>query len=120
MPDGLLPQGVGVQGQEELPVGEALGQPVGGVHRQRGLADSGHSVDRVDAEHDARRNLRSQRLEQPRHFSLAASEAGTSPRQGPGGSGCGSARFESSRDGNRRSRPAAAGCRHKQRTYRLS
>jgi hypothetical protein len=39
---------VGVQVAEELPVRVPLGQPVRRVYRQRGLADPGHPVDRVD------------------------------------------------------------------------
>ena len=53
--DRPLPGGVGVQRQEELPVREAPGQPVRGVHREGGLADPGHPVDRVDAHHPAAR-----------------------------------------------------------------
>jgi hypothetical protein len=39
---------VGVQRQEELPVGEAPGEPVRGVHGEGGLADARHAVDGVD------------------------------------------------------------------------
>jgi hypothetical protein len=43
-----------VQRQEDLPAGEPAGQPVRGVHRERGLAHPGHPADRVDAHHPAR------------------------------------------------------------------
>jgi hypothetical protein len=43
-----LPGGVGVQRKEELPVRKPPGQPVRGVHREGGLADPGHPVDRTD------------------------------------------------------------------------
>jgi hypothetical protein len=39
---------VAVQVDEQLTVRELLRQPMGGVHRQRGLADPGHAVDRRD------------------------------------------------------------------------
>jgi hypothetical protein len=45
---------VRVQREEELPVREAPGEPVRGVHGERGLADAGHPADRVDAHHPAR------------------------------------------------------------------
>jgi hypothetical protein len=64
--DRPLPGGVGVQRQEELPIWEAPGQPVGGVHREGGLADPGHPVDRVNAHHHAARGLGGQGLQQPR------------------------------------------------------
>ena len=51
--DRPLPRGVGVQRQEELAVREGPGQPVRGVHREGGLADPGHPVDRVDAHYPA-------------------------------------------------------------------
>jgi hypothetical protein len=45
---GLEVVGVTVQVEEQLPVGEPAGQPVRGVHGERGLADAGHPVDRAD------------------------------------------------------------------------
>ena len=45
----VLPGRVRVQRKEELPVRELRGQPVRRVHRERGLADPRHPVDRVDA-----------------------------------------------------------------------
>jgi len=48
-----LPGGVGVQRQEELPVREGPGQPVRGVHRESGLADPRHPIDRMNAYHSA-------------------------------------------------------------------
>jgi hypothetical protein len=39
---------MGLQVDEQLPVGEAAAEPAGGVHRQRRLADTGHAVDRPD------------------------------------------------------------------------
>ena len=52
--DRLLPGGVPVQRQEDLPGREPVRQPVRGVHRERGLAHSGHPPDRVNADHPAR------------------------------------------------------------------
>ncbi len=83
---------MGVQWQEELPVREARRQPVGGVHREGGLADSGHPVDRVNARHPAVSRPGSQLLQQPRQFTLAAGEAGGIARQRPGGRGRGGSR----------------------------
>ncbi len=87
--DRPLPGRVGVQRQEELPVREARRQPVGGVHGERGLADPGHPVDRVNARHLGVNRPRGQILQQPRQFALAAGEAGRIARQGPGGRGRG-------------------------------
>jgi len=114
-----LPGGVGVQRQEELPVREAPGQPVGGVHGQGGLADPGHSVDRVNAQHHATRRG-GQCLQQPRQFTLAAGEADGIPRQGPGGCRCGGSRclFPPGRQHVLR-RSLAPRRRDKQRAYRL-
>ncbi len=50
----LLPGGMRVQRQEDLPAPEPAGQPVRGVHGERGLADASHPADRVDAHHPAR------------------------------------------------------------------
>ena len=46
---GALAGGVGVQRQEDLPVGVARRQLPGGADRQRGLAGSGHPADHDDA-----------------------------------------------------------------------
>ena len=54
----LVPRGVPVQRQEDLPAREPAGQPVRGVHGERGLADAGHPADRVDAHHPARARRR--------------------------------------------------------------
>ena len=79
-----LPGRVPVQRQEELPVREPPGQLVRGVHRERGLADAGHPVDRVDA-HDPAVGRAGQRAQQPGEFGLAAGEPADIPRQRPGG-----------------------------------
>ena len=52
--DRLLPGGVPVQRQEDLPAREPARQLVRGVHRQRRLADPGHPADRVNPHHRAR------------------------------------------------------------------
>ena len=52
--DRPLPGRVPVQRQEDLPGREPVGQPVRGVHRERGLADPGHPPDRMNADHPAR------------------------------------------------------------------
>ena len=52
--DGLLASCVGMQLEEDLAVREAGCQGMSRVDRERALADSGHSVDRVDAHHAAR------------------------------------------------------------------
>jgi len=79
-----LPGGVGVQRQEELPIGEAPGQPVRGVHGEGGLADPGHPIDRVDPHHPAARHGGGQRPHQLRELGLAAGEGGDVARQCPG------------------------------------
>ena len=79
-----LPGRVPVQRQEELPVREPAGQLVRGVHRERGLADAGHPVDRVDA-HDPAVGRAGQRAQQPGEFGLAAGEPADIARQRPGG-----------------------------------
>ena len=40
-------------GRKICPSGNRAGQPVRGVHRERGLADPGHPADRVDPDHPA-------------------------------------------------------------------
>jgi len=72
---------VSVQWQKELPVREGPGQPVRGVHREGGLPDPGHPVDRADAHHPAARRHGVQRPHQPREFGLSAGEGGDIPRQ---------------------------------------
>ena len=52
--DGLLPGGMPVQREEDLPAGKPVRQPVRGMHGERGLAHPGHPTDRVDAYHTAR------------------------------------------------------------------
>ena len=112
--DRPLPGGMGVQRQEELPVREAAGQPVRGVHREGGLADPGHPADRVNPHHPAARG----RLRPPRHqlaeLGLAAGEGGDIPRQRPGGRRRG--RPRRSRRGRQHlaGRRPAAGRRHEQ------
>jgi hypothetical protein len=56
----LLPGSVPVQRQEDLPGREPRCQLVRGVDRERGLADPGHSPDRMNTDHPARtcRNTR--------------------------------------------------------------
>ena len=55
--DRLLPRRVPMQAEKDLPAGEAVSEPVGGVHGERGLADPGHPVHRMDADHPTRRRL---------------------------------------------------------------
>jgi hypothetical protein len=80
--DRPLAGGVAVQRQEELPVRKGPGQPVRGVHRESGLADPGHPIDRVDPHHPV--ICRGQRPHQLREFGLPAGEGGDVARQGPG------------------------------------
>ena len=82
--DWPLPSGMGVQRQEELPVREAAGQPVSGVHREGGLADPSHPVDRVNAYHRAVCGQAVKHPHQPGEFGLAPGEGGDIPRQRPG------------------------------------
>ena len=79
-----LPGRVSVQRHEELPVREPFGQPVRGVHRETGLADPGHPVDRVNAHHPAAGGRAIKRCHQLIKVSLAAGEGGDIPRQRPG------------------------------------
>ena len=76
-----------VQREEELPVREAPGEPVRGVHGERRLANAGHPVDRADAYQAATHHL-GQRLLQARQLAFAAGEAADvtwqSPRRGGG------------------------------------
>jgi len=60
----LLPRRVPVQRQEDLPAGKPAGEPVRGVHRERGLADAGHPADRMNAHHPARPRRRVHQLGQ--------------------------------------------------------
>jgi hypothetical protein len=71
---------VGLQRNEELPVGEAPGQLVRGVDRQARLADARHSVDGVDPQLRAALGRASQ---QPRQLGLAAGKAADVTRQRP-------------------------------------
>ena len=83
--DRPLPGRVSVQRQEKLPVREHPGQPVRGVHREGGLADPGHPIDRDDPHHPAtRRRGGGQRPHQLGEFGLPARERGDVARQGPG------------------------------------
>ena len=80
------PGGVGVQRQEELPVREGPGQPVRRMHREGGLADPGHPIDRVDLYHPATsRRRRGQHSHQLRELGLPAGEGGDVARQRPAG-----------------------------------
>ncbi len=82
--DRPLAGGVGVQQQEKLPVRKSPGQPVRGVHRERGLADPGHTADGMDTNYPATSRQAGQRPRQLRELSPAASEGGNIPWQGPG------------------------------------
>ncbi len=78
--DGLGLRVVAVQVDEELPVREVGGQPVRGMDRESGLADSGHPADRVNAHHTARCDSAAcQQAELP----LPPGERGHVTRQGP-------------------------------------
>ena len=79
------PGGVGVQREEELPVREGPGQPVRRMHREGGLADPGHPVDRVDLYHPATGSRRGQHSHQLRELGLPAGEGGDVARQRPAG-----------------------------------
>ena len=80
--DGLLAGCVGMQLEEDLAVWEAGFQGMSRVDSECALADSGHSVDRVDAHHGARA-LRSRH--QLRQISFPAGEGPDVMRQ----HGCG-------------------------------
>jgi hypothetical protein len=78
-----LSRGICVQRQEQLPIREPLGQLVRCVHRQSGLADSGHPADRTDSHHPPARRRGRQLAQQSPEFGAAASEAGDITRQRP-------------------------------------
>jgi hypothetical protein len=75
---------MGVQRQEELPVGEPLREPVRRVHREGGLADPGHPADRTDPHHPPAGCRARQLRHQLPQLSAAAGEAGNIAGQGPG------------------------------------
>ena len=77
-----------VQGQVKLAVGETASQPVGRVHRERGLADPGHPADRADTHHPTASGQAIQPFRQPVKLGPAAGEADDVPRQ-PAGRGRG-------------------------------
>ena len=97
---------MGVQRQEELPVGEPLRELMRRVHREGSLADPGHPADGVDPDHPAAGRIRKLRHQLP-ELSAAASEAGDIAGQGPGGR---------RRGGTRRN--ASSRCRLEQRALR--
>ena len=74
---------VPVQGQENLPVRESRRQLVGGVHRERRLADPGHPADRVDSHHPAGTGCARRRGRQLPHLRLPARERGDIAGQRP-------------------------------------
>ena len=78
--DRRLTRGVGVQRKEELPVREPPGQPVRGVHREGGLADPRHPVDRIDLHWPTAPGHIGQ---QPRELRFAAGKAANITRQAP-------------------------------------
>jgi hypothetical protein len=67
---------MGVQRQEDLPVGEVRRELAGGADRERGLADAGHPADHPDA-------ARSGPGLQLGQFTGPAGERGDIPRQRP-------------------------------------
>ncbi len=69
-----LAGGVGVQRQEKLPIGETRSELVCGVHREGGLADPGHPVDRADPHHPAAPGKAVNPVQQLSELSLAAGE----------------------------------------------
>jgi len=79
-----LATGVGVQGQVKLAVGETARQPVGRVHRERGLADPGHPADRADPHNPTAGGQAIQFFRQLIKLGPAAGEAGDIPRQPAG------------------------------------
>jgi hypothetical protein len=81
--DRPLAGGMSVQGKEELPVREAPGQPVRGVHHEGRLADPRHPVNHADPRRPAGRGHAGEHSQQPRQLGLAASEAADITRQTP-------------------------------------
>ncbi len=75
---------VGVQGKEELPVREARGQLVRGVHRKGRLADPRHPVNHADPWRPSVRGPAGLRSQQPRQLRVAAGKAAHIPGQAPG------------------------------------
>jgi len=73
-----------VQGQVKLAVGETASQPVGRLHRERGLADPGHPADRADPHNPTASGQAIQPFRQPVKLGPAAGEAGDVPRQPAG------------------------------------
>ena len=73
-----------VQGQVKLAVGETASQPVGRVHRERGLADPGHPADRADPHNPTASGQAIQPFRRPVKLGPAAGEAGDVPRQPAG------------------------------------
>ena len=79
--DRPLSRSMRMQAKEDLPVGEAGGELVGGVHGERGLADPGHPVHRVDADHPRDRRCFGDRGHQPVQLAGTPSERGRVARQ---------------------------------------
>ena len=82
--DRPLAGGVRVQRQVELPVGEAPGEPVRGVHREGGLADARHAVDDVDRDGSAAAGDVGERVQQPGQVRLPSGEAADVTRESLG------------------------------------
>lgn len=70
-----------MQAKEDLPVREAGAEAVGGVHRERGLSDPGHPIDRVDADDPTSRCLPANRGDQPVQLSGTPGERSRVARQ---------------------------------------